>query len=247
MSPEGFEPSTKSLKGFCSTTELRARSPYYTNFRAILHLKKTINSMWNEVFIYVGVTLAFAGSLNYLLDTLRGKVQPNRVTFLMWGVVPLIAYIAQQQKGVGIQSLMTLSVALQPLLIFLASFFNKKAQWKLKPFDFVCGGFSLLGLLLWIYTKEGNIAIFFSILADSMAALPTIIKSYQHPESESYWAYITASINGFLTLGTIKVWTFAQWGFPLYIFGVNMVIFIFVFFKLNKKIERIKSVRKEES
>ncbi len=192
--------------------------------------------MLNENFVIVGVVINILGALSYLVDTIKGKVKPNKVTFFLWALVPLIAFAAEISQGIGIQALMTFSVGFIPLVIFIASFFNKKAEWKIRRFDLICGAFSLLGLLLWLLTKVGNIAIVFSIIADGMAALPTIVKSYSYPETESGWPYITGSISATLTLLTIKFWTFANFGFPLYILIIDSIIFALVHFKVGQKL-----------
>jgi uncharacterized membrane protein len=141
--------------------------------------------MINQNFVIVGAIIATAGSLSYLIDTLKGKVKPNRVSFLLWSIAPLIAFFAEIKQGVGIQALMTFTVGILPLTIFIASFVNKKAVWNLTGFDLICGALSVVGLVLWFITKSGNIAIIFSILADALAALPTVVKSFNYPEAES--------------------------------------------------------------
>lgn len=181
--------------------------------------------MLNENFVILGFSIQALGSLKYILETIKGRVKPNRVTFFLWALAPLIAFTAEIKQGVGIQSLLTFSVGFFPLLIFLASFANKKAEWKLRKFDFICGALSLLGLLLWYITRQGNIAIAFAIFADGLAALPTIVKTYRYPETENGWLYLTGVIYALLTLLTIKNWGFAYYGFPFYILIVDLVIF----------------------
>lgn len=158
----------------------------------------------------------------------------NRVTFFLWALAPLIAFFAEIKQGVGIQSLMTFMVAFSPLSIFVASFVNKKSEWKLGSFDLICGALSLLGLLLWYITKVGNIAIVFSILTDGLAALPTIVKSYKYPETENVWLYLGYTISAALTLLTITTWNFAHYAFPVYILILCGTIFSLVQFKLGK-------------
>ncbi len=194
--------------------------------------------MLNPNFVIVGAVISLIGGLSYLIDTVKGKVKPNRVTWFLWILAPAIAFFAELSKGVGITSLMTFVVGFIPLLIFIASFVNKKSQWKLGMLDGICGAFSILGLVLWYLTKEGNIAILFSILADGFAAAPTVVKSFQFPDTESKWAYLFFSINGLITLLTISTWNFANYGFPAYIFLVNLIIFILVRFKLGKIISQ---------
>ena len=193
--------------------------------------------MINQNFVILGAIIAAAGSLSYLIDTLKGKVKPNRVSFLLWSLAPLIAFFAEIKQGVGIQALMTFVVGFLPLTIFIASFVNKKAEWKLTGFDLMCGALSIVGLVFWYITKSGDIAIIFSILADGLAALPTVVKSFNYPETESAWPYFASTISGILTLLTIKVWNLANIGFPLYIILITLVIFSLVQFKLGKQIK----------
>jgi hypothetical protein len=192
--------------------------------------------MINQNFVIVGAIIAAIGSLSYIKDTLKGRVKPNRVSYLLWSLAPLIAFFAEIKQGVGIQALMTFIVGFLPLTIFIASFVNKKAVWNLTGFDLLCGALSIVGLVLWYITKSGNIAIIFSILADGLAAIPTVVKSFNFPETESAWPYFASTISAILTLLTIKVWNVANVGFPLYIVLITLVIFSLVQFKLGKHI-----------
>src|SRR5436305_1374310 len=190
--------------------------------------------MINQNFVIVGAIIAAVGSLSYLIDTLKGRVKPNRVSFLLWSLAPLIAFFAEVKQGVGIQALMTFIVGFLPLTIFIASFVNKKAVWNLTGFDLMCGALSIIGLVLWYITKSGNIAIIFSILADGLAALPTVVKSFKFPETESGWPYFTSTISAVITLLTVKYWNLANVGFPIYIGVVTLVIAVLVQFKPGK-------------
>jgi hypothetical protein len=80
--------------------------------------------MINEKFVILGVILSFFGSISYLIDTVKGKAKPNRISFFFWGLAPLIAFSAEIKQGVGMASLMTFIVGFNPMLIFFASFIN---------------------------------------------------------------------------------------------------------------------------
>lgn len=177
--------------------------------------------MLDERFVMIGVFLNFLGGIWYLKDTVTGKVRPNKVTWFLWAVAPLIAFAAELQKGVGWTSLMTFMVGFNPLLIFLGSFINPRSVWKVGAFDIVCGILTMAGSTLWFITREGNIAIIFSLLADFTAGLPTLMKSYHHPETENGYAFLFASVSALITVFTIKIWNFAHWAFPVYIFLYN--------------------------
>lgn len=192
--------------------------------------------MLNPNFVIVGTLIGASGSFAYLIDTIKGKIKPNRVSFLLWSIAPFIAFFAQIKQGVGLESLMTFSTGFLPIMTFAASFVNKKAEWKLTRFDLLCGFLAILGLVLWQITKVGNIAIFFSIVADGLAAVPTIVKAYKYPDTEMAWPWIATSFGVVLTLLTLTSLTFANSGFIIYILLVDTLIFGLVQFRIGEKL-----------
>lgn len=194
--------------------------------------------MLNENFVWLGVAVNLLGSASYIIDTVRGKVRPNRVSWGLWALAVLIAFAAEKSQGVGIQSLATFIVGFSPLLIFIASFVNKKAYWKITRLDWVCAALSLAGLLLWRLTRMGDVAIVFSIIADLMAGIPTLLKSYRFPETENWVEFLTSFINVGIALLTVKTWTFAYYGFPLYILLFDVTAFLLIKFKLGRRVNR---------
>jgi hypothetical protein len=192
--------------------------------------------MINEKFVLFGAVLNIIGSSGYAIDTLKGKTKPNRVTWLLWALAPLIAFSAEIKSGVGLKSLMTFMVGFGPLLVFIASFINRQSFWKISRLDIVCGVLSLLALILWAITGTGAVAILLSIAADLLAGVPTLIKSYKDPGSESYLVFLFGGISAAITLLTVKEWTLAIAGFPAYIFLICAVLFVLIRFpQLHKQ------------
>ncbi len=113
--------------------------------------------------------------------------------------------------------------------MLIASLVNKKAYWEITKFDLVCGGLSILALILWGITRTGNIAIALSIMADGLAAVPTVIKAYRRPDTENS-SFIFGAISAAITLLTIQNWTFAQYGFPIYILLICTLLFTLIRF-----------------
>jgi hypothetical protein len=189
--------------------------------------------MLPSYFVVIGTLIGAVGSVAYLIDTIKGKVKPNRVSFLLWSIAPLIAFAAQIKQGVGLEALMTFSTGFLPIMTLAGSFLNKKAEWKLTKFDLFCGSLSLVGLVLWQITKVGNVAIFFSILADGFAAVPTIVKAYKYPDTELAWPWIATCVGVLLTIFTLKELSFANSGFIIYIFIADFIIFSLVQFRIG--------------
>lgn len=194
--------------------------------------------MINQNFVILGVVIQFIGGVSYITDTIKGKIQPNKVSWLLWSIAPLVAFAAEISQGVGIQSFATFITGFVPLLVFAASFVNKKAQWKINKFDLACGTLSFAGIILWYITEVGNVAIVFSMLADGLAAAPTIIKSYHEPETENDIVYLLGIVNAGIALLVIKNWDFQNYGFPLYLLTIQIILVLLIRFKLGKKLQK---------
>lgn len=173
------------------------------------------------------------------MDTIKGRVKPNKVSWLLWSVAPLIAFVAMIKQGVGITALATFIVGFVPLVIFIASFFNKEAKWEIGKLDVICGILSVIGLTLWLVTKVGNIAIIFSILADGLAAVPTIVKSFHFPDTENSTIFFFGVINSIIALLAIVDWNFQSFGFPLYLLFVDFIIAGLIKFKWGLRVKRL--------
>jgi hypothetical protein len=182
-----------------------------------------------ESFAVVGALIASIGGFVYLYDTIRGRAKPNRVTWLLWGILPMIGFVAQRVQGVEGVSWATFVAGFTPLLIFVASFLNRDAYWKTTPLDYACMVMALIGIALWSLMKDPNTAILFSLVADFAAGLPTIRKAYAHPQSESWRAYSVSTAGFTLSLLAVHVWTFENYSFVAYFALLNGVLAVLSF------------------
>jgi hypothetical protein len=188
----------------------------------------------DERFVLLGALFVTVGGVSYLLDTLHGRNQPNKVTWLLWGLAPLMAFAAQVSEGVGIAAVATFAVGFMPLTIFAASFVNSQSGWRTTPFDIICGVLSILGLLLWAVTSDANLAIMFAIIADLLAAVPTIIKAWNRPETESGTLFWLGIVNGAIGLLIVDSWTFENYAFIGYILLINTFLATLITFGPNR-------------
>lgn len=187
-----------------------------------------MSPMLDERFVIIGAVFVLIASSGYAIETLKGTTQPNRVSWFIWMLAPFVAFSAEIVDGVGLRSLTTLVAGLGPLLVLVASFANRRSYWKISHLDVVCGGLSVLALLLWKITNTGDVAIAFSIATDVLAAVPTIIKSYRCPQSESYVTYLCSALSAGITLLTVSQFTFSNVGFPtgILIIGTALTVLI---------------------
>jgi len=188
--------------------------------------------------VFIAAFATLAATYLYISSMFKGAAKPNRVSWLMWSIAPFIAAAAAISNGVGWAVLPVFMSGLSPFLIFTASFVTKKAYWKLASFDYVCGALSGLALILWYLTKDPNVAIAFAIASDGLAAIPTLIKAWNHPETEFPWPFIVGVFNASTSFGAATMWAFSEIAFPTYLIAINVVLSFSVY---NKKIVSILS------
>ena len=186
---------------------------------------------WQALVLLFGAVVQFSiGSMSYVRDTLAGKSKPNRMTFLMWSVGPFIGVIAGVMSGVVWWILLPVFMSgFGPFAIFISSFKNPNAYWQLHSFDYICGALAVLALVLWAITNNPIIAIWFAIASDAFASLPTIFKSWVHPETETGFAYFVAMCNVLLGLVLAPAYTFDHIGFLTYFFICDFILVVAIY------------------
>jgi len=177
--------------------------------------------MLPEYCAILGAIIGSLGGFYYLYETLLGKAQPNRITWLLWGIFPLVIFVAQRAQGVEGASWTSFVAGFTPLLIVAASFFNRKAYWKSKPRDYGLMAGAILGIALWAITDKPNLALLCSLLADVLASIPTLIKSYRHPQSESWIAYAVSAFGFGTSFLSVQAYNFENAAFVAYVFLLN--------------------------
>jgi|SRR6516162_3673803 len=183
----------------------------------------------HTLFAIAGSVINFVACVSYVRAILKGEATPNRVTWFLWALVPVIAAAAQWSSGVGISTLVVLSVGLGPACIVLASFVGGTGSWRLGPFDYVCGACSLAALALWAVTSDPVTAIVLSILADAAAALPTVRKAWLAPATEDRSAYLIAFAGMILGLLSVQEATFSAYAFNAYLVVVSLALVLILY------------------
>lgn len=191
-----------------------------------------------EYLVLLGAAIQFAGIVVYIRDTVKGRTKPNRVTWTLWALAPLIACLAAWKAGSRLAILPIFISGFDSLLVLCASFVNKNAYWKLGAADYTSGVISVLALILWQTTGDAGLAIIFAIASDTFASLPTYIKSWKNPETESGFAYTTVFLNACISFAVIQNRDFVALAFPVYLILQSL---IFIFFIYRKKFLSFKS------
>jgi hypothetical protein len=193
----------------------------------------------NVDWIFLGAAIGALGTAVYVRDTLRGTTKPNRVTWLLWAVAPLLAAAVEYNEGVGLRTLPTFMVGFMPLLVFAASFRDPGAVWRVRRLDYACGLMSVVGTAVWLATRNGVLAICAAMAADFLAGVPTLMKSWSYPETETVHTYIGAVVSMGILLLTIQHWTFQVAAFPVFILCMASIECVLVGLEPGPRLRRV--------
>ena len=187
-----------------------------------------------EYLVFLAAFGSLIGALAYIRSMFRGATAPNRVTWFMWSIAPFVATAAAVSNGVGLAVIPVFMSGFSPFLIFTASFFTKKASWRLGAFDYVCGVLSGLAIVLWYLTSNPEVAIIFAIISDALAAVPTLLKGLHNPKTESAWPYLIGTFAPMTSFLAVTAWSFSEIAFPIYLVAINVALLL----PLVRKIKR---------
>lgn len=126
----------------------------------------------------------------------------------MWALAPLIGTAAAVGAGADAWALVrTFLAGFLPLLVFIASFFNRHGYWKLSRFDLLCGTLSFVALVVWLVVDAPRVAIVLAATGDGFASIPTIVKAWRFPETETGSTYLAGLISVVLVLPSLPDWS----------------------------------------
>jgi hypothetical protein len=188
--------------------------------------------MLPEKIIFVGVAINLITSIWYVKNILYGSTRPNLISWFLWMLAPFIGVFFELKAGAGLSVLPVFMAGFGPFLVLIFSIWNKNTYWKIGRLDIICGIFSLLALILYIFTHNLGISILFAIISDGLASIPTLIKSWNFPETETGSIYLGSIFSNTLGLFIIKNWIFSIYSFGIYLIIINLAISFCIYRKI---------------
>src|SRR5262245_55908572 len=110
-----------------------------------------------ETFAALAALLAIAGNVPYVVDILKGRVQPHAYTWFVWTIVSGIVFFGQVAKGAGIGALPTAASEIFTLIIFLLSL--KYGFRGITRSDTIFLVIALGGIVPWLLTNDPTISV----------------------------------------------------------------------------------------
>lgn len=132
------------------------------------------------------------------------------------------------------------------IIIAIYSIIKKSGVWSTSIYDFIFFTLGIIGLVLWQTLNLPILALICAIIADFLFGLPTIIKTFKNPKSETCFPWSFSVISGLLSLFAIKSFVFFDVAYPLYLFLFDSLVLLIILGFIHKKdiTNNIKSIYK---
>lgn len=197
-----------------------------------LVLSKAMFGILSSVFILIG-------GLPYLHDIHKKRAKPHVLSWLGWAFITALGAFAMLAEGSEWAVAILFANTALCLLIALYSIVRGVGVWSTGVQDFIFFGIGVVGLILWQLLDMPILALVCALVADFCFGLPTIIKTFKDPNTETPFVWVTATISGFLSLFALQNFSFHEVAYPLYLFLFDATVLILALGLITKGKERL--------
>ena len=150
-----------------------------------------------ELAAIAGLSAALLSAIDtapYVRDTVRGSTVPHRGTWLVWSVLGVVAVESQRADGAR-WSLVPLVIQASGTLLVLG-LAVRLGTGGLTRLDAVLIAVAGVGVAGWATVHEPVVATGCVIVADLVAALMMLPKTWRDPHSETQATFVLAALSG---------------------------------------------------
>lgn len=160
----------------------------------------------------------------YIVAIFKGKAKPERASWLIWSVLTAMGFFTQLAVGAthslwlpGIQGIGVIIVLVLSIRYGFGGLLKR---------DVITLIAAAATLLIWFVTKNALLAVYLTVLMDAMGGWLTVLKSYEHPESEALSTWALSGTGGFFGLLAVGVYDLPLLAYPLYILICNFAVVV---------------------
>lgn len=177
-----------------------------------------------ELLGSVAVLISIAGVLPYLRETIQGRIKPHFISWLIWSIITIIAFLGQWAKGAGPGAWVTGAMGLTNIIIAIFAF--KNGTRNITGFDRKLFFGSILAIVLWVLIKEPIFSLVVVIAIDGAAVYYTVKKTLKEPNSEAPVLFYSNILKTILAIIALQQYNSVTLLYPIYQLISNSALII---------------------
>ncbi len=182
---------------------------------------KALFGILSSIFVLVG-------AIPYLSDIHNRRAHPHVLSWIGWAFITALGGFAMLADGSQWVVAIIFANTISCLVIASYSIVRRVGVWSTTIWDYIFFGLGILGLILWQTLDMPVLALICAITADLSFGIPTIIKTYKNPDSETPFVWLTATISGLLSMFAIHAFSFSEVAYPVYLLIFDSVVLLLV-------------------
>lgn len=159
----------------------------------------------------------------YMADTVMGRTQPERATWLIWSVVASVAMGSQIYEGAN-QSLWFVGVQVSATIVIFLMSIKRGAGAYLSRRNINLFGVTLVGLLIWYLAENAMVMLLITTSISILGGSVTVIKAYRDPESETLNTWVLSLAAAFFAVISVGTFDPALLIYPVYLYVLYATI-----------------------
>ncbi len=166
------------------------------------------------LLLVAAIALTVAAYVPYVRDTLHGKTKPHLYSWLVGCSVATLSFIGQIiDKSAGLAAIATAMVAISCLMIVILSI--RYGITKGTRLDKICLVTCAFLIGFWIFSGDNEISIILINLVNIIGFIPTVIKTYKLPQTETLISYELNIVRFTINIFALQTISIVSVTFPL--------------------------------
>jgi hypothetical protein len=177
----------------------------------------------------LSAVLALGAYWFYLKDIVAGKTRPNMFSWLIWGLLAVVAFFGQVKGKAGAGAWVTGITAAFNLLIFLLAIF--KGEKSLHKVDKFLLGLAGLAIVLLLIVKDARVSVTLASATTLFAFYLTMKKSYYKPHQETVQTFALNSLKFLPSLFALQTFTYLTAVYPIVAMIANALLAVLIAYR----------------
>jgi hypothetical protein len=173
-----------------------------------------------------GTALSLVGTGLYLRDIRRGHTRPHRGSWLVWGVISVLAALSHGAEGGGWSLVVLCGQAVATLLVLACAM--RCGAGRLTIENLVMLGLATCGVVGWLMLTDPMAGTACAVVADGAGLVAMAPKAWADPNSETLATYALAGVTGLFGALAVEAWDASLLLFPIYFCLGNTVTAVMI-------------------
>lgn len=173
----------------------------------------------------LAAVLSTIAYLPYLIDTLKGRTQPERSTWLIWAFVSSVALASQIYEGAERSLGFVIVQVGATVIVFVLSIWLGSGGYRCKRsiWLFAITG---IGMVVWYLAEDAFVMLCITSGISLMGGGVTAVKAYKAPDSETMSTWILSLAASFFAMIAVGKMDASLLIYPIYLYVLYSAIIV---------------------